>query len=254
MGVLKKIVSILELLSRERSLGTIEIANKLDLPKSTVNRILKELMWYGLLEQNEETKKYGLGWKLIQLASKYYKGQNNNYYIPLIKTFMQELVEETKDTIYLCVMKQNRVICISKVDGKSNLRFFAEVGKEFPLNCSAPAKVLLSHQPNDIQMDIVDNMEYVRFTDDSIIEKEIFIEELDRTKRNGYGVCDNEIEIGSSAVAVPIFDEYGSIIASLALVGTREHVEEDFDHIITSMKEASDMITNQLVNKDIINF
>ena len=249
MGVLKKIVSILELLRQEKSLGTIEIAYMLDLPNSTVNRILKELKWYGILEQNVETKKYSLGWKLVQLASEYLKGENDNYYIPLIKSYMRELVEETKDTIYLCVMKQNRVICICKVDGKSNLRYFAEVGKEFPLNCSAPAKVLLAYQPKDVQLNIIDNMEFEKLTDNSILDKDRFIEELDNTRLNGYGICINEIEIGSSAVAVPILDKYGSILASIALVGTREHVVEDFDHIIASMKQASHLITKQLIDK-----
>lgn len=247
MGVLIKIVSILEVLSRGKSLGTIEIANILDMPKSTTNRILKELKWYGILEQDAETKKYSLGWKLLHLASEYLKYEQDNYYIPLIKSYMQELVEETKNTVYLCVMKQNRVTCICKVDGTSNLRFFAEVGKEFPLNCSAPAKVLLSYQPANVQIDIINKMEFIRYTDDSICDKDKFIEELNITKLNGYGICNNEIEIGSAAVAVPIFDQNGTILASMALVGTREHIMEEFDSIISSMKHASYMITKQLI-------
>ena len=95
-------------------------------------------------------------------------------------------------------------------------------------------------------------MEFMKFTDDSILDRDRFIEELDKTRRNGYGTCENEIEIGSSAVAVPIFNKYGSILASLALVGTSEHVAEDFNYIINSMKEASEMITYQLIDKDII--
>jgi len=246
LEVLKKIVSILDMLSQEKSLGTIELANRLDLPKTTVNRILKELTWHGLLEQDMDTKRYRMGWKMIQLSSECLQHEQENYCVPLIRPYLQMLAEETRDTVFLAVIKQSKVICIDKVDGKSNLRFFARVGKELPINCSAPAKVLVAFQTGNIQMDMVENMDFIKCTIDSICEKDKFVEELNSTKLNGYGICNNEIEIGSESVAVPVFDKYGNAFTSIALVGTREHITNDFDRILSSMKRVSHMITQQL--------
>lgn len=246
MKVLTKIISILDVLSYEESLGAVELAHKVDIPVTTVYRILTELTRHGLLEKDVDTKKYRLGWRIVQFGSKVLQYEQEQFYVPFMIPYLRTLAKEVNETVYLTAIKQRKAVCIAKMESNRNLRYYVEIGKEMPFNCSAAAKALLAFQPEPVKEEIIENMEYIRYTATSICSKEEFIEQLSKIKMDGYAVCDNEIEIGTKAIAVPVFDRDGQVFSSIALVGLNERISKEFDDVLYLLQEFASKATNQL--------
>ncbi len=252
LKVINKIVAILETLGHNESLGTAELSKILGMPAATVHRILSELNKHGLIEKDENSKKYRLGWKIMNLSYKALKCEQQQFHVQLILPYLKMLSQETKETVFLAVTMQNKVVCIEKVDGQRNLRFYVEIGREMPLNCSAAAKAILAYKSNAFREEVIGSNGFILYTQHSIDNMQEYEAQLNEVRNNGYAICDNEIEIGSKAVAVPIFDSEGQVLSSISLIGPNQRVSEQFANILALMKGAAEDITMKLKHGQIV--
>lgn len=246
MQVIKKMVLLLNSLNEEKNMGIVDLSRKTHLPTATVYRILTELSRYGLVEKDSETKKYSLGWKLLELSAGVLEREREHFYLSLFEPHLHSLAARFKDTAYLTVLKSNCAICIAKVEGGQNLRYYVQVGRVLPFHSSASAKVLLAFQPEPVKAEILNGIQLERYTPKTISTKKALVEHLMQVQREGYAVCDNELEIGAKAIAVPVYDASGRVFASIALVGPRERISEHFGSILSALEEAATEVTTQL--------
>jgi DNA-binding IclR family transcriptional regulator len=237
--VIKKIVSVLNILSYEDELGVAELADKLNIPVATAYRILNDLTEDNLLEKDKNTKKYRLGWRMAQFGATALQQEQARFFVPLIRPYLKEINGQTRETVFLSVLKNKKFVCIAKVDGRRNVRYYAQVGKELPVPGSAPAKILLAFMPEAEQIKYMGNIKYIRYTPASISSEDELRGQFIRVVSQGYAVCDNEIEMGSKAIAVPIFDARDRVFASIAVIGPGSRIDEDFDNILHSMQKAA---------------
>ena len=105
--------------TKQQGLGVTEIANQMDINKSSVYRILSTLVQYGYVEQNQETDRYKLGYKFLEISSKLLESIDLR---TEARPFLKELEEETTEVIHLVVYDQGEVVYIEKLEGNQLLR------------------------------------------------------------------------------------------------------------------------------------
>lgn len=246
MQFMNKLILILDTLNREGNVGVVELSRKTDMPTTTVYRILTELTQHGLVERDPETKKYSLGWKLVELSAGVLEREREFYYLPVFEPLLRSLAEQFKDTVYLTILKNKTAVCIAKFEGDHNLRYYVQVGKELPFHCSASAKVLLAYLPEEEQQEIIAVHGFTQYTPSTINSKESLLEHLTQVRARGYAICDNELEIGAQALAVPVLDTVGQVFASIAIVGPRERISDLSGSILPALQRVAREVSSHI--------
>lgn len=218
-------LDIITLISlKKNGLGVTEIANQIDINKSSVYRILSTLVQYGYIEQDSETGKYKLGYKFLEISSKLLESIDLR---AEARPFLQELENETNEVIHLVVYDQGEVVYIEKLEGNETLRMHSKVGKRAPMHCTSVGKAILAHLPSSVVFDILERKGMPVHTDKTITDKDEFMKELGQVRQNGYALDLEENEYGITCVAVPIFDHLGKVIAAVSISGPTMRMTSD---------------------------
>ncbi len=217
-------LDIIALISMKKGgLGVTEIANKMDINKSSVFRILSTLVQYGYVEQDEQSSRYKLGYKFLELSSKLLDSIDLR---EEANPFLKELEAETNEVIHLVVYDQGEVVYIEKLEGNEILRMHSKVGKRAPMHCTSVGKAILAHLPHSIVLEIFERKGLPVHTDKTITNKEDFLQELVDVRKNGFALDLEENEYGITCIAVPIFDHKGNVIAAVSISGPSIRMNE----------------------------
>lgn len=209
------IITILSL--KKGGLGVTEIANQIDINKSSVYRILSTLVQYGYVEQDQETGRYKLGYKFLEISSKLLESIDLR---AEAQPFLKQLENETNEVIHLVVYDQGEVVYIEKLEGNQLLRMHSQVGKRAPMHCTSVGKAILAHLPREIVLNILEQKGMPVHTDKTITDKDEFMKELIRVKECGCAYDLEENEYGITCIAVPVFDHLGKVLAAVSISGT----------------------------------
>jgi IclR family transcriptional regulator, KDG regulon repressor len=228
-------LDIITLVSLKREgLGVTEIANQMDINKSSVYRILTTLAQYGYIEQDAESGRYRLGYTFLDISSKLLESIDIR---TEAKPYLRELEKYTDEVIHLVVYDQGEVVYIEKFEGTETLRMHSKVGKRAPMHCTGVGKAILAHLPQIVTEDIINRKGLPVHTKYTITNREQFLLELEAVQQRGYALDLQENEIGITCIAVPIFDNKGNAVAALSVSGptirmTEERIEELRPHVL----------------------
>jgi len=241
----RRALDIINIISSHKDgIGVTGISRQMDINKSSVHRILATLVQYGYVEQDNETSRYKLGYKFLELSSKLLES------IDLRKAaqpFLQELERETNEVIHLVVYDQREVIYIEKLEGTETLRMHSKVGRRAPLHCTAVGKAILAHLPLHVVHETIERMELAVHTEHTITNKEELLKELAQVKERGYALDLEENEYGIRCVAVPIFDHLGNVAAAVSVSGpTIRMTDQRIDKLHKRMVQIGAKISRRL--------
>ncbi len=210
-------LDIIQIVSlKKEGLGVTEISKQIDINKSSVYRILSTLVKYGYMEQDENTGRYKLGYKFLEISSK--KLESIDLRVEA-KPFLRELEKETNEVIHLVVYDQGEVVYIEKLEGTETLRMHSKVGKRAPMHCTSVGKAILAYLPSSEVLEILDRKGLPEHTNKTITDRNAFLEELVKVKQRGYALDLEENEYGIRCIAAPIFDHLGKVIAAVSISG-----------------------------------
>ncbi|MGN1402270.1 MAG: IclR family transcriptional regulator [Bacillus sp. (in: firmicutes)] len=210
-------LDIIQLVSDRRDgLGVTEIANQMDINKSSVHRILSTLSAYGYIEQDQQTGRYKLGYAFLAVSSKLLDSIDLR---AVSKPYLTELEAETNEVIHLVVYDRGEVVYIEKLDGNEALRMHSKVGKRAPMHCTSVGKAILAHIGEEEVQDILNRKGLPKHTEHTITDQDAFMEELAKVKSEGYALDLQENEYGIICIAAPIFDHQGNVCAAISISG-----------------------------------
>lgn len=219
-NVVKSVSRALEIIAlvstKKGGLGVTEIANQIDINKSSVFRTLSTLAQYGYIEQDRETGKYKLGYKFLDVSSKLLESIDLR---TEAKPFLQELEKMTNEVIHLVVYDQGEVVYIEKLEGTETLRTHSKVGKRAPMHCTSVGKAILAHLPEHDVIAILDRKGLPYHTDLTITSREAFLQELKEIRLRGFSLDLEENEYGITCIAAPVFDHLGKAVAAVSISG-----------------------------------
>jgi len=214
MKSLDKAFKIIELLREYSDFGLKELSEKLDMNKSTTYRILSTLAKYNYVEKNNETKKYKLSIKFVEIGNQVIQ---NLDIINISKKYIDELNRITKETIHLAILIKNKVMYVDKRESLRPIRLYSQVGRSTPWHCTGVGKVILAFQSKEFIEKIIESIDFYKYTDNTITNKEDFLRELSRIEKEGYATDREEHAKNVGCIAAPIFDHSLRAVASVSV-------------------------------------
>lgn len=199
----------------EYELGVSSLAKRLGLAKSTVHRLASTLIKDDMLDQDKETGKYRLGLALFELGARVRRKMN---VVNEARFALKDLTEKTGETTHLTVLDHASVLFINKIESRQAIRMKSNVGARAPAHCTADGKALLAYQTNEmIESIAVGGL--AAFTPKTIIDVRLLMADLAQVRARGYAIDDEETEIGLRAIAAPIRDHTGEVVAAISVAG-----------------------------------
>lgn len=237
-------ISILKLFSEARKeMKLTDIADELDLNKSTVHGIISTLRYHGFIEQDEETQKYRLGVYLIKLGDLV---SNSIDIIEIARPIINEVSMNLNETVHLSRLDKNELIYLDKVESSQSIRIFTTIGSRRPAYCTGMGKALLAYTDLN-KLDELLPEELHAFTPYTITDKEILIKELYSIREEGYAIDNQESDMGLRCVAVPVFDYAGKAKYALSVSGpTIRITDKKIKTIVKVVKDAAKTISYKL--------
>ena len=218
---LQKALEILNLFTEKPVLGVTEISEHFGLYKSTVHNILSTLKAMEYLEQDEETGKYRLGLQVFNLS----KALGDTYSITKIAMpYMQELSNQTGQRCYLAVPYRWEVLYLEAMYPADSVELMRSIlGERAQMYCTGLGKAMLSCMTEREVREYLEGRELKAFTENSITDKDVFREDLARTRQRGYAIDDMEHEFGIRCMAMPILDRQRSVYGAISISGLAPH-------------------------------
>ncbi|CEI80482.1 Transcriptional regulator KdgR [Oceanobacillus oncorhynchi] len=234
---------ILEKLSKNpKGMGITELANQLDIAKSTTHRLLTTLMNKGFVIQDEETKNYTLGMKIIELSSLMLEDMNIR---SIAKKDLEELGQKINEVVHLCIHENGEVVYIDKFESDQTIRMHSKIGNRGMMHSTGVGKVILSGMTDEQVRNIITAKGMPAKTHRTITDEEILIKRLNKIRELGYEIDDIENEDGIRCVAAPIYDYRGKMIAAFSVSGpeNRMRLERIKSELVDLVLETSKNIS-----------
>ncbi|MEU2065042.1 IclR family transcriptional regulator [Streptomyces sp. NPDC013455] len=215
MQSVDRAVSVLEILARHGEAGVTEIAEELDVHKSTAFRLLGVLENRGLVAQAKDRGKYYLGAGVLRLAgAAAVRLDISQEGVPVCR----EVADELGETVNIAVLDDDAAVNIMQARGTASVTAQNWLGRRTPLHATSSGKVLLAHMPPTLREGLLARP-LPRFTDRTVTGAGMLRAELMSVVEQGYGVTVEELEPGLAAVAAPVRAHDGEVIAAISVSG-----------------------------------
>ena len=213
----ERAVAILNAFSAEEpELGVTELADRLDLHKSTVHRFLVNLEAAGLVERNRLTARYRLGLRIFELGGLVL--QQMSLWDEALP-FLEGLVRDSGETGHLAVLDGGEAVYIEKVEARKALRIPSAIGRGYPAHATSLGKLLLAHLTADARDLVLAERGLARCTPNTITGRDQLNTELDLIRSQGFAVDDEEYEEGLRCIGAPIVGHTGHVVAAIGIGG-----------------------------------
>ncbi|MBM6405182.1 IclR family transcriptional regulator [Phycicoccus sp. CSK15P-2] len=238
-------VTILELLALHGEAGVTQLARELGVHKSTASRLVSALERRRLVEQVEERGRYRLGVGILKLAGA------TNARLDLAqeaRPVVRRLAGETGETVNLAVLSGGAALYVDQVAGASSLSTYNWVGQHIPIHATSNGKVLVSEL---VEPELGRTLgELVAYTPATITERTRLDAELARVREQGWALATDELDVGLTAIAAPVRDEHGDVVASVSVSGPTfrfnpQRVEEIVPLLLAATREISAHLAHQ---------
>ena len=215
MSAVSKAFGILDAVAAAGSGGLpfMAIVEKTGIPKASAHRLLAELVDLAVLHLDPTTRNYRGGMLLARLGA----SVTIDYDLRSIaRPHLAALQQQTGHVATLGVRNDDEGIYIDKIEPDDfRIRLHSDIGKAFPLHCTAMGKVLLAHASADDVRRIA-KRQLPSFTKHTITEAKVLRAELKQIRKDGYALDREEITRGLMCVAAPIFDADGQVSGAIS--------------------------------------
>jgi len=223
-------LEILSLLTEQRPHITIrEIVAATGLAKTTVLRLAQTLEHAGLLWATDAGYMAGPGlWRWAHLA------RNAWELPPETRQMMADMARSHEETVNLYLRRDINRLCIAQAESPRALRHVVNVGDELPLWAGASAKVLLIGASDALLARVT------AAAPAGAVDPAVFLDDVARAREEGCSVSHGERESGVSAVAVPLVNQGGHVVAALSLSGSSPRfTEQRIPEFVESLRSAA---------------
>jgi DNA-binding IclR family transcriptional regulator len=233
-------VELLELLAarRNRPARLRELSEALGVPRSSLHALLRTLVKYGWVRVDSSGSLYGIGIRALLAGTSYL---DTDPFLPLVLPFLEELREKVDETFHFGRLDGTDVVYLATRESSQYLRPYSRIGRRLPAYSTALGKSLLAERLDALDGHLPDTMEPL--TQHTITTRPALDAELERTRKRGYAIDEQENSIGLRcyAVALPYSDpatDALSVSIPLARLTTQRELE-----VVDLMRQIRDRIT-----------
>lgn len=216
-------LDIIEALVEQRTLTVSEVNRRFKIPKSSAYAILHTLKSRGYVDK-DEMDRYSLGLRLFSLGNALIEGLDVR---KIAYSLLKELTEEVQLTGHIAIQDGEYAVYIEKREVLGSVRLTTWLGRRVHLHSTAIGKALLAFLPEE-EVDLIGGKRpLLRLTAKTITSPALLKKELAKVRAHGYAVGNEENEIGVRAVAAPIFNDAGRVVAAVNLGASTLHLRAE---------------------------
>jgi DNA-binding IclR family transcriptional regulator len=224
-------------------MGISELAARLGTAKSTTHRLATALLLEGLLEQNPDNGRYRLGFGLFSLGA---LARARINVATEAKPLLSALRDTTGENARLAVLDRRQVVFMHDIASPQSLGLQSCTGQYRPAHCTAEGLCLLANLPPDLRENSLAAPLH-SYTQRTLTDADQLRNRLERVRRAGYAIEDEEFEEGTRCIAAPVFQEDGVVAAAIGVAGPRMRIRKrEFASTAAVVQEAAQRLSHRL--------
>jgi IclR family pca regulon transcriptional regulator len=211
MGGLAKGLAVIRAFTREHAaLSLSDIARSAQMPAATARRCLLTLEEGGYVTRNG--RNFLLRPKVLELGAAYLDSMNIEQ---VTRTHLEELARNTSDSAALCVLDGTEIVYVARTSVRTLVRLEAHVGSRFPAHATSTGRVLLAGVSEERLQRYFETARLEALTERTVTDVAKLRALIADCRRVRYSVVEDELAYGVIALAVPVLDHQGRIVAAL---------------------------------------
>lgn len=234
-------IKVLEMFGLTRkAITTSEAAEFVGISRAAARRLLLTLVSLGYLEQSKSV--FSLTDKILSIGQGMLARSNDWLQATAL---VIELSNRMNEPFSVSVLEGLKIRFVARDQKRRIHTAHLSVGDTLPAYCSAAGKVLLASLPIEDADSIIAEGPLERRTPHTITDRDKLLAELRQVRLQSWAVAEDEMEMGTIGIAVPIFDRSGKVTAALA-VGShkmRRSIDELKSNFLPVLLDASERLS-----------
>ncbi|MFT6404155.1 MAG: DNA-binding IclR family transcriptional regulator [Marinomonas primoryensis] len=244
---LLKSLSVLEFLGQFPNGSSLQtIAQKTGMTKSSAHRILSTYESAGYVTQLSSGRDYRLTMKLLHVG----QVALNSDVTGFVKPYLTQLLDSINETVNFLAFDGDNILFKDKLEpSNASFRTRTYVGLHSPAYCSAAGKCFLAFASDQIREAYWQRNNNImrQLTENTILDKDAFFQELEQVKERGFAIDDEENEAGISCVAIPVFNKDAMPIYAISVSSlTPKMARLGFDSLAETITKTAKLIETKL--------
>ena len=229
--------TVLRLVESNPGITLSEIADSLDVSKSTVHRHLATLSQHGFVTKRDGGYQLGLG--LLDLGE---KARQQRSICEIAKPKLEEIARETGENIWLSVEEDGDIVYLYRVSGKHHIATYASVGHRTKPHLLAAGKVILAHMDQQRADEIIADLDMSSRTNQSVTDEAELRRQIEQARERGVAYNYQEAADDIHAIAAPIFRPEGGVYGAISLFGpanrlTKQKLKTEYKELALQVAE-----------------
>jgi PcaR/PcaU/PobR family beta-ketoadipate pathway transcriptional regulator len=217
-----------------KELSLVQIADAVNLDKSTAFRFVYTLQELGYLERDEASKRYRPGLKLLELG---FTALERMDLVRLAEPHLAELARETGEAVNMAVRDHTEIVYVAHFSSTQVVAVNMRVGARLPLHCSSLGKAQLLDHSAEALRELLGPGPYEARTAHTLTTPDELLADLEVARWRGYTVSDEELVVGARSLAAPIRNREGQIVAAVNVSVSsarfsKQELEEHYAHAV----------------------
>lgn len=196
---------------RAEGLGVVRLAELTGGDKGQISRLLKTLTDHGLVERDENTLGYHLGWQLFALAAR----AGDQRLLQVARPLLAQLVADLGERASISVLRATEVLTVFSAPSPRAVQATGWVGRTVPAYCTSSGRALLLDHSKDDLVELFTGVDFDPLGPRSPRDVGVLYKRVVAARACGYAVVDDEFEPGLAAAAAPVRDLHGRICGAV---------------------------------------
>ena len=212
---LERGLDVLEIVEAEGGdIGVREIARRLELSPTIVQRMVTSLARRGYVDRNAETARYRLGYRALALGAHSEHGAD---YIVSARRELERLARDHSLNGFVAVLHGGRAVYLLAVQAEAPVAIKVAPGSEMPLHSTAAGKVLLAARTDAEARKLLGHGKLAAITPHTVTDPAAVVAGLAKVRKQGFATVSEENIRGVLSVGAPIRDRTGKVLAALSV-------------------------------------
>jgi DNA-binding IclR family transcriptional regulator len=238
--VLSNATELIEVLAWEGPQSPADLAARIGIPRSSVYRLIEGLAAISMIETTDDSR--------AQLTSRWLHLADSARAAMVewgdANRVLDRLVDETGQTAFLTVRRDDRAVCIDWRQGRGIGVLVLKPGRSLPLHAGAAGRVLLAFGES---RSVLDAAPYRALTAHTLTTREQLEADITRTLTQGYVLSDEDVTIGIGAIGMPVLDREGRLVGGISVGGPSTEIRTARDPILAALERARDSLAESRV-------
>lgn len=237
-----KAIGLLNLVAQYPDLGVTELAKRSGNTKARAFRLLGTLELNGLV-QRDANAAYRLGNHMLYLGA---AAQEQLSIVRVSAAVFDDMLRECNEGIQIRIREGTDSVCIARRDSTHDVRSLTTIGNRRPLYLGASGKLLLAHASAEVREAVL-NGELQKYTSTTITNRRTLERELQKIVKDGISISLGERSADLVAVAAPVRDGTGAVIAAIGISGPSSRMNErTLDQFIDCVRRGGERLSREL--------